>query len=59
VEVRVFVFCPIHEFSILNSQLETEFPDHPFVKAIAKKEGEFDELVLKFTVPPPAISTAA
>jgi len=40
------------------SQLETEYPNHPFVEAISKKEAEYDLLVSNFTVPPLAVSIA-
>lgn len=42
---------------IACSQLIAQYPSHPMVVDLARKSEQFDELSMKFTVPP--LATAA
>lgn len=43
---------------VFSSRLQTEYPNHPLVVSVAKRETEFDELAAKYSVPPLAIRAA-
>lgn len=45
-------------FVLVFSQLASAYPEHPFVTAVNGKAVEFDDLAIRFKVPPLAIPTA-
>lgn len=54
--IRAMNLVSIHVF--FPSRLRTEYPNHPLVVSVAKRETEFDELAAKYSVPPLAIRAA-